>query len=258
MIINHRPTCSFSGSQKTAPAEERRSMPRESKEKFWAMKKPEDNHFLEHPDVKVLFNEVLPELIAESDRGAVIVGADVVDSQLRILFEKLMSKSISNKRKKSLFDYPGPLSTFSAKTDVALAVGYIGERIYNCVQALRRIRNEAAHSNKNFNFSSISQELRKMYNLGEGVPIGINRWALDFMMHTFIENTLFNTRKLKDELGKVPFETPREVIDYIANKPDLLKPLEEKLPRYEFALGLIMLCAMIVFERDRAVKKKKH
>jgi hypothetical protein len=222
------------------------------------MKEPEGNHFLEHPEVKVLFNEVLPELIAESDRGAVIVGADVVDSQLRLLFEKLMSKSISNKKRKSLFDYPGPLNTFSAKTDVALAVGYIGERTYNCVHALRRIRNEAAHSNKNFDFSSNSQDLREMYNLGEGVPLGINRWALECMMHTFLENVLSNTRKLKDELGKVPFETPREVMDYIADKPDLIKPLEEKLRRYEFALGSVMICAMIVFERDRAFEKKKH
>ncbi len=111
-------------------------------------------HFMAHPEVIELIDKTFPELIGESDRGSVIIGADIVDSVLYKLFDELMSSDISKKKKKRLFDYTGPLSTFSSKNDMALAVGYINKNTHDCINVLREIRNDAAHSNLRFDITS--------------------------------------------------------------------------------------------------------
>ena len=213
------------------------------------------DHFLKHPEIKDLFDRTLQELIEESDRGAVIIGADIADSQLRKLLELFMSESLSNNKRSSLLDYPGPLCAFSAKADVALAFDFISTRTNNCLHALRKIRNKAAHSNLNFKLNDCSQLLREMYNLGDGVPVGINRWAIDVMFKIFSSNVLESMKDIEKEIGESPIKTPRDVLDYIADKPELLKPLEDRLPRFEFSLGLMLLCAILIHERDSVLKK---
>jgi DNA-binding MltR family transcriptional regulator len=206
----------------------------------------DNNLFLKHPEVDILFEEVLPELLKESDRGAVIIGSDVIDSQLKSLFETLFSENISNKKKKSLFDYTGPFGTFSSKMDIALAVGYISKNTHSSLNALRSIRNNAAHSNSSFSFVENKQQIREVYNLGDGLPEFINNFVTEHLKAMFIKNM----SEKKDIEGKLLFETFEECIGYFSDHMDLIAPLKEHFSRFEFAYGLITLAAMIIYERE--------
>jgi hypothetical protein len=48
------------------------------------------------------------------------------------------------------------------------------------------------------------------------------------------------------------FNTPQEALDYLATKVDIMTTLDERRPRYELALGVALICALIVNNRDRA------
>jgi DNA-binding MltR family transcriptional regulator len=82
-------------------------------------------------------------LAEESDRGAALLGMAFLDELLKRLFEaKLRDGKISKK----LLDYPGALSTASARTDVAYSLGWFGAKTYRDLVTLRKIRNEFAHA----------------------------------------------------------------------------------------------------------------
>jgi hypothetical protein len=72
----------------------------------------------------VAFGEQLEK---ESDRGAALVGLAFLDELLKRLFE---AKMHTGKITKNLLDYPGALSTASARTDVAYSIGWIGAKTY--------------------------------------------------------------------------------------------------------------------------------
>jgi len=211
-------------------------------------------HFLEHPEVSELLNTSFPELVSESDRGAVIIGADIVDSVLYKLFDELMSQDISHKKKKRLFDYSGPLGTFSSKNDMALAVGYINKNTHDCINVLRQIRNDAAHSNFRFDIKSQQERVREMYNLGTGVPMVVRNWAFEYLMKRFV--TLLLESKGANE--EPIFESLEECLDYLTDNPDSTKKIDEKLPVHEFSLGLILLCAFIIHQKEYLLSEKRN
>ena len=62
----------------------------------------------EHPDVAI-FGTVINILLTESDRGAVLVGACVVDNFLEKLFEHVFPEHMNSKTRSGLMKYPGPL-----------------------------------------------------------------------------------------------------------------------------------------------------
>jgi DNA-binding MltR family transcriptional regulator len=87
------------------------------------------------------------DLIEESDRGCVLVGAAMLEEDLAALFKVVFQKNaIPGKVEKSLFDANGPLSTFSAKIKMAYGMGLIDRPVFDDLELIRRIRNEFAHS----------------------------------------------------------------------------------------------------------------
>jgi hypothetical protein len=67
-----------------------------------------------------------------------------LDAALKIaLLEKM--RPISNRLKAKLFDGYGPLSTFSAKIDMAFAFSILDEDLYADLQVIREVRNMFAH-----------------------------------------------------------------------------------------------------------------
>lgn len=204
---------------------------------------------LDHPEIHTLFENLFTNLVAESDRGAVLVGTSYVDEHLRRLFEMVIPSEMTKKERKALLDYPGPLSSLAAKTEVAFATRLINRTIYDSLHALRRIRNEFAHSSDPLNLSTQEEQIRKMYVLGDGVPAFINRTAIEMLLHTKIQPLL----EIHDPDKQEPyFNTPQEVIEYISKQPKMMNLLEEQLPKYELAIGIALLCALIVSHRDEA------
>lgn len=93
------------------------------------------------------------DLIRESDRGAVIVGAAMLDDEvtqlLRAVFEV---NKISNKQMEKMFDLSGPLSSFGSKTLVAYGFGLISKSVFEDLNRIRSLRNEFAHSSTTVDF----------------------------------------------------------------------------------------------------------
>ncbi len=212
-----------------------------------------DSHFLDHPEVKELFSAVFGTLVAESDRGAVLVGAAHVDKHLRRLFERLTPDEVGRKRREAVLNYPGPLASFSAKADVTFFVRLINANLHAAIYHLRRIQNDVAHSPESFRLADHDAQLRGMYDLGPGVPVAINRWALELITRAFVDQVVSSDGPT-DADGSPIFKTPQEVFEYLSKKPELIAILEEKRPRYELAIGVVLICALLVHHRERARK----
>jgi hypothetical protein len=209
------------------------------------------DHFLDPPEIKDLFRSVFSTLVVESDRGAVLIAATHVDLHLRGLFEGIAPSRMNRRKLKRILDYPGPLSSFSAKADIAYVTRLISEDVHKAIHHLRRVRNDVAHSPDSFRLSDHHQRLKKMYELGPGVPSAVNRWACELILRFAVDNVL-NVNDPTSVEPKPIFNTPQEALDYLATKVDIMTTLDERRPRYELALGVALIFALIVNKRDRA------
>jgi len=104
--------------------------------------------------------EIRNELEKESDRGCALVAAAYLENQITELLEDFFIKQ-SKKDSDSLFDFNGPVGTFSSKIKMCLALGLIPKEISNGLDIVRKIRNEFAHLHEplNFNTESMSQRV---------------------------------------------------------------------------------------------------
>jgi DNA-binding MltR family transcriptional regulator len=93
------------------------------------------------------------DLIDESDRGAAIVGAALLEDDLVSMLKKnMLLDTMSQKQVKDIFDLSGPLSNFSAKISISLAFGFIDKTTFNDLQIVRKLRNKFAHSSGHLSF----------------------------------------------------------------------------------------------------------
>lgn len=87
---------------------------------------------------------LLKEIEEQTDRGAVLVITAWIEEQLRAA---LSTKFVdSDQSKKKAFEGNGPLSTFSAKIELAFLLGLISKQDYSDLTIIRKIRNEFAHT----------------------------------------------------------------------------------------------------------------
>jgi DNA-binding MltR family transcriptional regulator len=101
-------------------------------------------------DIQEIAADMVPTLAAESDRGLVLVGAQLLDMALEDLIRAHLTqgREVSNAQRKAIdspFQGEAPFSTFSAKSKFAFASGIIMEFQFRVIEAIRRIRNEFAH-----------------------------------------------------------------------------------------------------------------
>lgn len=93
------------------------------------------------------------DLMDESDRGAVLVGAAILEDTLRDLISSTSTENgLSAKSVADLFSMNGPASTFSAKTLVCYAFGLISKDLYDDLNRIRKIRNKFAHTSEKIDF----------------------------------------------------------------------------------------------------------
>ncbi|MEN3756124.1 hypothetical protein ABDZ57_04750 [Aeromonas veronii] len=90
------------------------------------------------------FDKTSSILKGESDRGAVLIAAAMLELGLeKLLVAKLLPSTSS---KDTLFDNNGALGTFSSKIEMSYRLGLITFKQKNMFNIFRRIRNEFAHS----------------------------------------------------------------------------------------------------------------
>ena len=119
---------------------------------------PEDSPFSK-------LSDGLEGLLASTQAAMAIYVSQLVEN---ILAGKLASKLAipSNNFKTRLFEGYGPLSTFTAKIDMARALEIVDGETYNTLRILKSIRNEVAHPDTellpNFDSPAIVEECRKL------------------------------------------------------------------------------------------------
>src|SRR5690242_1015626 len=87
------------------------------------------------------------------DAGRAILTAARLDNLLQQLLLHAMPP-MSNTLARDLFDNRGPLATFSAKIDVARAMGLIDAPTQRDLRAIKGLRNFFAHAERPIHFTS--------------------------------------------------------------------------------------------------------
>ena len=101
------------------------------------------------------------EISKESARGQIMLGAALVDDLLRDLLEASIRP---NTQTKDLFEGPtAPFSNFSNRIRVCFVLGLLDREEYDCLNLLRKIRNEFAHKFEvTFGDSTVQSRLKEM------------------------------------------------------------------------------------------------
>jgi mannitol operon repressor len=114
----------------------------------------EGDPFFSHYDK---LGPIITELNRETDRGAALFSASILDDVLKaILAAFLIDSSISNE----LFNHTKPLGSFSSRQDFCYALGLISKVEYDQCNLVRKIRNEFAHTSQvaiDFNSGKVSK-----------------------------------------------------------------------------------------------------
>ncbi len=94
-------------------------------------------------------------LINESDRGAVVVAAALLEDDLDEILENLIQRNgVTPKHIKEMFALNGPLSSFSSKSLICYGFGLISKEIFDDLSQIRKLRNKLAHSPDRVDFLS--------------------------------------------------------------------------------------------------------
>ena len=87
------------------------------------------------------------------DTSAVIAAVTTFDRFLAILITSNLNKQPTASALSAVFDYPGPLSSFSAKIDLCYAMGWFTDEMKHDFDIIRTIRNKFCHSDRPISFS---------------------------------------------------------------------------------------------------------
>jgi len=91
------------------------------------------------------------EMYSGPDRGAAVVLGSMVERSLGQLLRNNMRTQGVNE----LFEYNGPMGSFSAMTQVAYAFKLIGPKVRSDLNIVRHIRNQFAHSRRPIRFTTV-------------------------------------------------------------------------------------------------------
>lgn len=104
------------------------------------------------PEDQRYFSEFLSEFQKETDRGAALVGAALLDDRLKqIIVSFLIEGKISSGL---LDDANAPLHSFSSRIKMAFCLGLISKEEYGNLEVIRKVRNEFAHRLHGLSFSN--------------------------------------------------------------------------------------------------------
>lgn len=96
-----------------------------------------------HNEDMKYFSDFLKEFQSETDRGAALVGAALIDERLERL---LLSHLIDCKESKEMLrGGNAPLAAFNSRIKMAYCVGLLTDLEYSECNMIRKIRNEFAH-----------------------------------------------------------------------------------------------------------------
>jgi len=136
----------------------------------------------------------LSEFNKESDRGAVLLAASILDEWL---YDILDAYLIDGKSKESLLKgFASPLGTFSARTSLAHSLGLLMDHEFEEINVLRKVRNEFGHSWTGVSFESpkVSSLMDKLPWLGPDEVLQTPKNKFSFFVAIFLCDLLYRKR----------------------------------------------------------------
>lgn len=103
------------------------------------------------PEVREL-GEFLHEFNKESDRGAVLIAASILDDRLNEILKSFLADVPASEE--LLVGFNAPLGTFAARISAAYSLGLIQENEFKEINLIRKIRNEFGHKWKGIDFKT--------------------------------------------------------------------------------------------------------
>lgn len=213
-------------------------------------------HFLDDSDVSDAFSTMLKEFASESDRGAVLIAADIVAAHLEIIIRELAPAELGAKRLKGMLNYPGAISSLAARTDVALMAGFIDPVAYRSINTLRGLRNNAAHSQGGFRLKHNLDLLRKISDLGPGTTVGVNQFAIETVVTPYFDSLLNQGLEMEQETGRNLFPDRATILATLREHPDSMEALEERALRTELAFAVWLLLGLMAHKRKSLVASR--
>lgn len=206
----------------------------------------------EHPGIVTLFGKLRECLFRESGRGALLIATTYVEEYLTKLIENVVPKTISQNHKDRIFKYPGHLSSFASKIELAYVFRLITKDIYDCLNALRKLRNNAAHKIDNFELHELNKELKAVYNLGDGIPTFTKEMSFKLLLHekfSIIQDHYKDSNFSEEELNIKAKE--------ILTEEKFLKAFEKQIPFWEMIVGISLLCWIMIYEAEQIASLTK-
>ena len=204
-------------------------------------------------EIRELFGVLFNQILTESGRGCLLIATSHIEEYLDKIILAVFPDDFSNNKRKKLLDFPGVLSSFSSKLEILYAFRYINKSLYDSLNELRKIRNEAAHSNKKeFELVKLNQQMEKVYMIGEGFLYVVKNSSMKMMVSTKVDSL----KKAFKENDFPEEEIQRSVSEMFAN-PKVEESLKEQLPHWELIVGICCICKVLLFHRDRAIKLHK-
>ena len=148
------------------------------------------------------------EFKKESDRGAVLVAAAMLEEALRELLLAHLVPSTSSTD--LLFEGTNaPLNAFSSKIDMSFRLGLVSDRFCRDLHVVRRMRNDVAHRATGCTFEDASLRdralaLTKSYGLFERSPEWRKKVGPQSARQQFIESASWMLFFLAAEQARVP------------------------------------------------------
>ncbi len=120
---------------------------------------------------------IADELERETDRGCLIIGAEILNAELEALLRSVLTLDPRSVKKvvDPLFLNYAPLSSFDARIQIAFALRLIPHEIKLTLDLLRKLRNEFAHEPGPLTFTdpACKDRLRTLLSSGE-LPLGMD------------------------------------------------------------------------------------
>jgi hypothetical protein len=114
------------------------------------------------------FGECIKVMSAESDRGAIVLGAALLDEGLHDLLAARMAPPVEPEDE-ILDGYRSPCSSFGARIDLGYRLGAMGLETRASLHLIRKMRNDAAHASSHRDLSSpeLLNRLRELCRLNQ-------------------------------------------------------------------------------------------
>jgi DNA-binding MltR family transcriptional regulator len=171
-------------------------------------------------DIKAIYDEI----DAQTDRGAAIIAAAILDDFLSDLIKKRLVLTPKIEQRIFNFDTGGLASEYTQKIDLAFSIGLFNQKIFEDLRLIGKIRNRFAHKIDPITFSDpeIAAWCQTLHNKGIG-KTPRDKYLISFLRISTILLILKNVTDMRIRTLAEQIELREEmerIVDRIILEPD--------------------------------------